>query len=90
MTQKMSQKEKILDLFQRRGSVTNIELNEICFRFSARIFQLRKEGHFIKRDHVKKSVHQYTYLGGPSSEPGAVEPLNGAQLGLLDNRPFDD
>lgn len=32
----------------RRGRATNVELNEICFRYSARICELRKAGYRIE------------------------------------------
>ena len=86
----MTQKEKILDLFQRRGKVTNIELSHICLRYGARLEELRRDGFVINTERLKGAVYSYTYVGGPSSEGGAVEPLNGVQLGLIDNRPFDD
>jgi hypothetical protein len=45
-----SQRQQILELLRERGSggVTNAELNEVCFRYGARIFELRKAGHKIK------------------------------------------
>ena len=46
----MSQKEKILKLLKERGAngATNYELNDICFRYGARIKDLRDEGYDIK------------------------------------------
>ena len=46
----MSQKEKILKLLKERGAngATNYELNSICFRYGARIKDLRVEGYNIK------------------------------------------
>ena len=43
---KLSQKERILARL-RKGPATNRELNEIAFRYSARISELRDEGHNI-------------------------------------------
>lgn len=42
-----TQRDKILALL-RQGSVTNFELADICIRYSARIHELRKEGHEIE------------------------------------------
>lgn len=44
------QREKILTWLRMRGAqgVLNIELNEICMRFGARIYELRKAGYDIK------------------------------------------
>ena len=51
----MSQKEKILKLLKESpNGVSNFELNEICFRYGARIFELRKEGYPISSTHGKK------------------------------------
>ena len=49
----MSQKDRILDLLRRREFVTNAELNEVAFRYSARIHELRAEGHDIRWTAVK-------------------------------------
>lgn len=42
-----TQKERILAAL-RRGPVTNRELNSIAFRYSARIAELRADGHDIR------------------------------------------
>lgn len=49
----MSQKDRILDLLRRREFVTNAELNQVAFRYSARIHELRAEGHNIRWAAVK-------------------------------------
>ena len=56
--QKISQKTRILNRL-RLGVVTNIELNEICFRYAARISELKKEGHDIQKRRVKGSVFEW-------------------------------
>ena len=43
----VNQRQKILALL-RQGNVTNFELADICIRYSARIHELRKEGHEIE------------------------------------------
>ena len=49
----------------RRGPATNVELNEIAFRYSARIEELRKAGHRIEREPVagQKGVNRYRLAG---------------------------
>ena len=49
---KLSQKERILARL-RKGPATNRELNDIAFRYSARISELRDEGHAIAWRAVK-------------------------------------
>ena len=51
-TRPMTQKERILHRLQR-GPATNRELNDIAFRYSARIAELRNEGHDIRWAPVK-------------------------------------
>lgn len=50
---KLSQKERILQLLRSSEHVTNRDLNEIAFRYSARISELRDEGHAIRWEQVK-------------------------------------
>lgn len=42
---KESQTARILRLFKKHGELTNRDLNKVCFRYGARIFELRREGH---------------------------------------------
>ncbi len=60
----MTQCEKILQLLEERGGqgVSNIELNEICFRYGGRLFDLRREGYRIRTTHVKGPVFRFTLL----------------------------
>ena len=51
-TRPMTQKERILARLQR-GPATNRDLNAIAFRYSARIAELRDEGHNIAWRAVK-------------------------------------
>lgn len=48
----LSQKDRILARLQR-GPATNRDLNQIAFRYSARIAELRDEGHHITWTPVK-------------------------------------
>lgn len=49
---KLTQKERILNRL-RYGPAFNYELNQIAFRYSARIAELRDEGHDIRWKSVK-------------------------------------
>jgi hypothetical protein len=56
-----SQSQKILDLLKTQGEATNIELNQICFRYAARIHDLRNRGHNITSMAAKGGVWKYVY-----------------------------
>lgn len=45
-----AQRQQILELLAERGTegASNAELNNVCFRYGARIFELRKMGHKIR------------------------------------------
>lgn len=68
-TPKVSQTERILRLLKRRGKfgASNRELNSICFRYSARIHELRKEGHHIEGERDRAGLFRY-YLTRAASE----------------------
>ncbi|MGH9429259.1 MAG: helix-turn-helix domain-containing protein, partial [Terriglobia bacterium] len=40
-------RQRVLEALQG-GSKTSAELNQLCFRYGARIFELRKNGYHIK------------------------------------------
>ena len=44
----------------KAGSATNVELNDICFRYGARIFELRRLGYRITRTPVSGGFCRYT------------------------------
>jgi hypothetical protein len=58
-----SQTAKILRLFKRHTVMSNYELERICHRFGARLYELRQEGHLIVPQHVKGNKWNYHYLG---------------------------
>lgn len=68
------QRDKILAWLRMRGAkgVLNIELNGLCMRFGARIFELRKAGYDIKT--VKLDDSRFRFV---LEEP---EPLTLAKL----------
>lgn len=57
--------QKVLDRL-RRGPATNAELNEICFRYGARIWEMKKNGITIDKKHVGESVYIYILKGEPT------------------------
>lgn len=59
---KKSQTQRILELLQTEGTVTNKRLNRICFRYSARLMDLRKDGHKIVSNHVKDSLWEFSLM----------------------------
>jgi len=59
---KDTQRAKIIKLLKTNGKATNTELNRICFRYGARIYDLRKEGHIIKSKHIKDSLWEFIYF----------------------------
>lgn len=58
-----SQCARILEMFKEHGELTNYQLNKVCFRFSARIYELRKEGHEILTVREKGSLRRFIYKG---------------------------
>lgn len=54
----VSQKQRILNLLKLKGQygASNRELNEICFRYGARIKELRDEGYSILTKRQKQGL----------------------------------
>ena len=59
----LSQTARILNLLKTKKRVTNRELNRICFRYGARIYELRNEGHDIRTERVKDGLYEFVYFG---------------------------
>lgn len=59
MSDKLTQTAKILKLLKKNGGATNYELSKICLRYSARLHDLRAEGHTIISEHVKGSKWRF-------------------------------
>lgn len=53
---------EVLAYLLEHGSALNTELNNICFRYGGRIYDLRKRGHIIDRELVnaRTGVWKYT------------------------------
>lgn len=63
MGKALSNTAKILKLLKANGSATNRELNTICFRYGARLHELRAEGHIILTERVKEGLYRFVYKG---------------------------
>lgn len=58
-----SQYDKILDLFEQRGSLTNLDLAKVCYRYSARLGELRKSYKIAPAEYLKPGVFLYVFKG---------------------------
>ena len=56
---KTNQTSRILRELRDKRFVTNIDLNKICYRYGARIHELRKEGWNIQREYERPGVYRY-------------------------------
>lgn len=53
-------RQAVLDAL-RSGPKTNIQLNAVCYRYGARIHELRRDGlHIITKDYVSPGIFVYT------------------------------
>ena len=62
----MTQKDKIITLMSDMRWHTNAELNRICFRYGARLWELKHvEGYLIEKRNVPKKpgLVEYRYAG---------------------------
>jgi hypothetical protein len=60
----LCQREQILQLLRERGSAgaTNIELNEIAFRYGGRIHELRRLGHTIRTENLGDGRFRFVFV----------------------------
>lgn len=59
------QARKILALLKRKAKVTNRELNHICFRYGARIYDLRKLGYIIETSREGLGFYSFRLISQP-------------------------
>jgi len=60
----VSQTGRILKFLQEQGSATNVQLNNMgIYRYGARIYELRREGHRILSIHEKAGLWRFVYQG---------------------------
>lgn len=56
----VSQKQRILDLLRHcPNGVTSRDLNKIAYRYSARIMELRRDGHVIEVSRIKDGLFRF-------------------------------
>ena len=63
---RMTQKDRIVELMRDMRWHTNAELNRICFRYGARLWELKhEEGYIIEKRNVPKKpgLVEYRYAG---------------------------
>lgn len=60
---RLTNREKVLQCLQDHRNVTNLQLNEICFRYGARILELRNQGYDIRTGPNRGGVVTYSYHG---------------------------
>lgn len=65
---KDTQAARILKLLKAKGQATNRELNRIAFRYSARLADLRAEGHKIVSVREKDGLWRFVYQGHRDDE----------------------
>lgn len=53
----------VLRALQKNGKMTNQELNKICFRYGARIADIRRDGYIIVTNQIKRGYFEYIYKG---------------------------
>lgn len=63
MSESLTQTARILKLLKTNGSATNRELNRICFRYGARIHDLRREGWEITSVREKDGLWRFVLKG---------------------------
>lgn len=74
-TRTSAARQRVLDEL-RTGGKLNTELNGICFRYGARIHELRKGNYDIKTEPVSNGVYRYVLVSEPSTSPVvAVTPV---------------
>lgn len=69
MTDRKSQRQRILELLQAAGpgGVTNLLLNEVCFRYGGRIHELRKDWE-IETKQESENVFRFIFRGKKQAE----------------------
>lgn len=57
-----SQTARLIELFKKRGKLTNRYMaDHVCLRYSARLAELRAEGHSIVANRLKDGLFEYIY-----------------------------
>ncbi|MDQ0825375.1 hypothetical protein QFZ60_001548 [Arthrobacter sp. B2I5] len=69
---KLSHTARILKVLKTEGQATNHQLNKICFRYGARIHELRAEGHDILSVKEKDGLWRFVYKGHKDDQENAA------------------
>lgn len=64
----ISQTAKVLRLLKDKRVASNTELNKICFRYSARIHELRREGYIIVTTSLGDGLYHFHFMGHRENE----------------------
>jgi hypothetical protein len=67
ITRRSNSREQVLAVLQAKRIVTNVELNAICYRFGARLKELRDQGYDIVTGEKKGGVVTYHFKGWKQS-----------------------
>jgi hypothetical protein len=69
----LAQRARILALLRERESTgaTNVELNQFCFRYGARLWELRRAGHKIRTKSCGSGVFVFILEPAPSPARGS-------------------
>lgn len=59
------QTDLILKMLEENKYVTNLEMNPVAYRYSARIAELREAGHLIEKEYIKPGVWAYRLVRPP-------------------------
>lgn len=64
----MSKTARVLRILKNNGSATNKDLNRICFRYGARIHELRNEGWVIDSNRLEGGLWEFIFHGHVSED----------------------
>ena len=62
-TRRSNSRDQVLALLQAKRIVTNLELNTVCFRYGARLKELRDQGYDIVTGEKRGGVVVYHFKG---------------------------
>jgi hypothetical protein len=63
ITRRSNSREQVLAVLQAKRIVTNVELNDVCFRYGARLKELRDQGYDIVTGEKRGGVVTYEFRG---------------------------
>lgn len=63
-----SHEARILDMFTNGETVSTTTLRRFSANHTARLSELRKEGHVIRRNYIGNGIYEYQYFGQKDGE----------------------